>query len=204
MWRPGGASDGIVHGGNRHFEQRPFGRPAVLGVIPGPLDVLDRRADVHGGAMLRPGARQCAEIRQSRKRQIHFERRAFDAETANGLAEFGIEIAFLHQSQKRHVRIEVRRDDGRLDFLAALEHDAAHASAARRECAGPERSRGSRRRGCGPIARWLRRSRPCRRARIPTGRACRRRRPCSDAAGCTRCRASAVRRWRRSRRRSRA
>ena len=53
-----------------------------------------------------------------------------------------------------------------------------------------------------PNRPWLSSRRPCRRARIPTGRAFRPRRPCSGAAGCRPCRASAGRRWRRSRRRS--
>ena len=55
--------------------------------------------------------------------------------------------------------------------------------------------------GCAPNPRWRSTPRPCRRARSPTVRDGRSRRPCSGAAGCKPCRASAGRRWRRSRRR---
>ena len=52
---------GVVEGrGHRAFEDRVRGRPAVLGVVVGPFDVVHARADVHGAAVLRAdaGARQ--------------------------------------------------------------------------------------------------------------------------------------------------
>ena len=81
--------------------------------------------------MLRPGARQRAEIRKPGERQVHLERRAFGAKTADGFAKFGIELAFFDQPQKRDMRIEVGGHDGRIDFFAVFEDHAAHASATR-------------------------------------------------------------------------
>ena len=63
-------------------------RAAVLGVVPGALDVLDAGADVHGGAVLRPGRAGVArEIRQSVERQVDLAAGAFDAIFPDGRDE---------------------------------------------------------------------------------------------------------------------
>ena len=53
MCLPGGASDGSYIVGMVSSSSGRSRRAAVLGVVPGALDVLDARADVHGGPVLR-------------------------------------------------------------------------------------------------------------------------------------------------------
>ncbi len=188
--------------GTGHFEQGVLGWAAILGVIPGALDVIDRGADVHGRAVLRAGrAGEGCEIRQAVEREIHLERRAFDAVVLDGRAKFRVELAGLDEFEERGFRIEIGGHDAGVDFVAIFEHHAVGAAVAHQDAADRGVDADLRASGCGPRRRSLPKPRPFRPSRIPRVRVFRRLRPCSDASGCKRCRRNAGRRWRRSRRR---
>ena len=62
------------------------GGAAVLGVVPGALDVFDAGADVHGRAVVRAGSAGVGgELGESVERQVDLAAGAFDAEVADRL-----------------------------------------------------------------------------------------------------------------------
>lgn len=121
----------VVHRRDRQFEQRALGGAAVLGVVPRALHVVDARANVHRGAMVRAG---CAgvggELGQPGKREVDLATRAFDAEVADGRDELRVEVALLEQLEKCELGVEVRSDLRALELGAIVERYALRTPAA--------------------------------------------------------------------------
>src|SRR5579864_2445617 len=102
---------------------------AVLGVVPGAFDVIDRGADVHGGAMLRAGSSgQGAEVGEAAEGEIHFEGGALDAEFANAGGEIGGEVALADKREEGSLGVEVGGDHFGGDLLAAFQHHSGGAA----------------------------------------------------------------------------
>ena len=179
----------VVHGGDGQLQQGALGRPAVLGVVPGALDVFDARGRCawwRGGAG--PGAPGIGgEFRQAGERQVDLAAGAFDAEMADGGEEIGVEVARVEQAQEGDLGVEVGGHRGAL--RSPRRSPAPRRKRGRRAPAPwpPARWCGSPRRPRAPRRRWPPRPRPCRRARSPTARDVRPRRPCNGAAGCRPC-----------------
>ena len=78
-----------------------------------------RRADVHGGAVLRPGRPGSArKFGQAVERQVDFAGGAFAAIVADGLGEICGQLARVDQVQERDLRGQVAGDDRGFDFFA--------------------------------------------------------------------------------------
>ena len=203
MCLPGGASDRVVHGGNGQLEQRALARDGRTWRRPRRAPRIrcwGRCAWWRGGAAPARRDRRGNRAGRSSARLI-LQLVPSMRNLRMAATKSPRQVARLQQPQERDLGIEVGGDQPGFDLLAVLQHHAARAPAAHQDLRYRRARCGSRRPWRARWPRWLPKPRPCRRARSPTARDARPRRPCSGAAGCRPCPASAVRRWRRSRRR---
>ncbi len=60
----------VDHGGDDHIDIRSLGEIAVLGLVVGPLDIIDARADRDRSAQVCAYARQACQVGEGIQRQV--------------------------------------------------------------------------------------------------------------------------------------
>src|SRR5207247_7402049 len=116
-------------------QNRSGGRPAVLGVVEGALDVILVRADVHGAVVLWAGllAGTSGEVRHFRQGDVDLDRGARVIDAPHRLGKVGRQGARIEQLLKRQVRIEIAGDLGGTELVAVLEGDAGRLAVVRQD-----------------------------------------------------------------------
>ena len=102
----------------------PLAVPAVLRVVEGPLEVLDRRADVDEAAVLVGAVAERRVARRAVEGEVHLGGGALELEPVDVLDQVAGQLARLDELGERAPRVE-RADDGlRGELGAVLEDDA--------------------------------------------------------------------------------
>ncbi len=124
---PGGASVSSTRRGHRAFEDRRLRRPAVLGVVVGPLEVVEVGADVHRAAVLRADLRagQALEVRQFVEGDVDLDGGAGVVDGRHAGAKVVGQELRVHQLEKGDVAIGAGGDARSVELPAVLEGDAA-------------------------------------------------------------------------------
>src|SRR5262245_53528063 len=127
-----GAERAVVDARDRDVAVGPARVPAVLSLVPGALEVLERGSDVHHALVLEAdlGAGDGLPVRELREHQVDLGRGALDAEIPDVAEELRLELALVHELQEGALRIGVREHERGVDLLAARERHAADASVA--------------------------------------------------------------------------
>ena len=169
---PGGRERRIARG--RHGDlERGRGRVfAVLAVIEGTLDVVERRRDQQAAAERRRVL--AGEPRRRVERQVQLGGEAVGAQVADPAHEAGVEMFRTEQLQQRRLRVGAGDHRARRDALTGVEQHAAGGVVRRPARDSPGRPCGSSRPPLQRLAPMRRTPHPCRRA-VATVRAGRRR-----------------------------
>ena len=109
--------------GNDHINVRTPREVAVLGVIVGPLHVLDTGRDRDGAAQVRAGARQAFEVRQRIQRKIHLTGGPPELITVNFLKELNGKIALINELRECEPRIHAGRNRIRVNLVSIRENN---------------------------------------------------------------------------------
>ena len=177
----------VDQGRDDHVDVGAPAEAAGLGVVVGPLHVVERGAEADGAAQVLALTGQAGEVGQPVEGQVDLARRAAEPEALDLGLELGLERARLQEVAGTCAGVgrgEHRRGG---DLLAALEHDAGGATAAWSGCARPAPRSGSPRPASAPRRRSPRSRRRCRPWGCPRRGRRRRSRPCSGAAARRRC-----------------
>ncbi len=132
---PGRRHRRIHHRRDRALEDRALGRPAVLGVVVRPLDVVEVGADVDGAPVLGAGlaARQRAEARQLGQRHVDLERGALIIDPAHRRDELGRKRSRIEETGEGHAGIGIAGHHGSAALLAARQRHAGDAAVPRED-----------------------------------------------------------------------
>ena len=115
---------GIDRRGHDDVEVGPPREVAVLGVVVGALEVVDRGADRDRAPQVRPVARHAGEVGSGVERQVDLGRGAAEAEAAEAGHQIVGQRGRVHELEERAARIEAGRDDPGPELVAVLQRDA--------------------------------------------------------------------------------
>src|SRR5207247_762722 len=95
----------------RNFQDRLAARPAVLRIVEGPLDVVERWADMDGTAVMRRNAfgSKARKLRRLRESDIDLRRSRGVVDLRHCRAKFRRQLSRLQQSLECLMRVDARR-----------------------------------------------------------------------------------------------
>ena len=114
------------------IDERAGRGAAVLGVVPGPLDLLDALVEHELAEHPRPvlGALEARELRRLPQHAIDLHDRRARPVGAHLVGQLGRQVAIADQVEQGRARVAGREHDVRVELLAALELHARRAAAA--------------------------------------------------------------------------
>src|SRR5687767_157309 len=103
---------------NGDFQKRLLGESPVFGVIGGPLQIVERRADVNDAAQRLRWIIQ--ELREGVERQIDFGNRAARSDVSYLQQESRVEVGGFDELEKCSFHVGIRYYGGGVDLIAVL------------------------------------------------------------------------------------